>query len=242
MRVTGRPGQGGGEGDGDGAAAAPAGRRLPRTWYSGDALAVAPALLNKVLVTADGRAARLVEVEAYRGTDDPGSHAYRGRTARNAVMWGPPGHLYVYFTYGMHWCANVVCGTDGAAQAVLLRAATPLAGLEAMLVGRRARSPAAAAGDLCRGPAKLCQAFGIGRQHLGADLVTGRRAPGLPPPGGGLWLVDDGTPPPPAPAAGPRVGLRAGADLPWRFSVPGSPDVSTYRPASRRPGRRGIGS
>ncbi|MCU4184762.1 DNA-3-methyladenine glycosylase [Acidiferrimicrobium sp. IK] len=210
-----------------------AGRRLPRTWYRGDALDVAPALLNKVVVTAGGRAARIVEVEAYRGGDDPGSHAFRGRTPRNAAMFGPPGHLYVYFTYGMHWCANVVCAAPGVAQAVLLRAATPVAGVDAMLAG----SPPPRARDLCRGPARLCRALGIGPAHLGADLVTGRLAPGAGGAGEGVWLVDDGVAPPPAPASGPRVGLRAGADRPWRFWVPGHPDVSVYRPAAVR--RRG---
>lgn len=173
----------------------------------------------------DGRAARIVEVEAYRGGDDPGSHAFRGRTARNATMWGPAGHLYVYFTYGMHWCANVVAGDEGLAQAVLLRAAAPEGGVEAMRAARRARSPRVADRDLCRGPARLCQAFEIDAAHDGADLVSGDR---------GLRLVDDGTPPPSRPATGPRVGLSAGADLPWRYWVPDHPGVSTYRSAAAR--------
>ncbi len=217
------------------------GCRLPRTWYRRDALEVAPALLNKVLMGTNGRAARIVEVEAYRGTDDPGSHAYRGRTARNATMWGPPGHLYVYFTYGMHWCANVVCGTDGDPQAVLLRAGEPLAGTTVMFAARQARSPNARRQELCRGPARMCQAFGIGGDHDGADVAIGESS-AAPPTArergcsatGGAWIVDDQTPPPAAPARGPRVGLRAGADLPWRYWVPDSPDISTYRRASRR--------
>ncbi len=129
-------------------------------------------------------AARIVEVEAYCGADDAGSHAFRGRTQRNATMFGPAGHLYVYFTYGMHWCANVVAGEPGVAAAVLLRAAAPLEGLETM----RERRPAARRDrDLCSGPAKLCQAFGITGAHDGVDLLHGE-----------VLLLDDGTPPPDA--------------------------------------------
>ena len=131
--------------------------RLDRDFYARNALEVAPDLLNKVLVSPDGRAGRIVEVEAYRGADDPGSHGFRGRTRRNSTMFGPPGRLYVYFTYGMHWCANVVVETEGVAAAVLLRALTPLEGLNAMYA---ARSRAARRDrDLCSGPAKLTQAW-----------------------------------------------------------------------------------
>ncbi|MHB1854463.1 MAG: DNA-3-methyladenine glycosylase, partial [Acidimicrobiales bacterium] len=143
------------------------GRRLPRSFYARDVLEVAPELLNKVLVCGN-RAGRIVEVEAYRGGEDPASHAYKGPTARNASMFGPPGRLYVYFTYGMHWCANVVCMPEGTAQAILLRALSPLAGLEEM---RAARPAARRDRDLCRGPARLCQALGIDRSYDGADLV-----------------------------------------------------------------------
>jgi DNA-3-methyladenine glycosylase len=177
---------------------------------------VAPELLNKLLVRGE-RVGRIVEVEAYAGAADPGSHAYRGRTARNATMFGPAGHLYVYFTYGMHFCANVVCGEEGVGTAVLLRGLTPVAGLEEMRALRpRARTDA----ELCAGPGRLCQAFGIDRAFDGADLVTGDR---------GVVGVDDGTPPPAAPGVSVRVGLSAGADLPWRFFVPGAVGVSRRR-------------
>ncbi len=220
-------------------AGASAGRRLGRRFYERDALELGPALLNKLLVRADGRAARLVEVEAYLGADDPASHAYRGRTARNDVMFGPPGHLYVYFTYGMHWCANVVCGRVGVAQAVLLRAAQPVRGIEAMRAarwganggpgrrGRRGKPEGQPDRDLCRGPARLCQALGVDRALGGADLVGGAA---------GIWLADDEVPPPEAPEIGPRVGVVAGAELLWRFSVAGHPAVSRRpaRPAAAR--------
>ena len=191
------------------------GERLDRDFYARNALEVAPDLLNKVLVAPDGRAGRIVEVEAYRGADDPGSHGFRGRTKRNTTMFGPPGHLYVYFTYGMHWCANVVAETDGVAAAVLLRALTPLEGLEAMYA---ARGPAARRDrDLCSGPAKLTQALGIEGLLDGANLVSGNQ---------GVAIVDDGQPPPPDPAVTTRIGLTDGADLPWRFCVAGAADLS----------------
>lgn len=187
---------------------------LERGFYARDSRVVARQLLGKVLVRDDGRAARIVEVEAYRGGADPGSHAYRGRTARNATMFGPAGGLYVYFTYGMHWCANAVCGEEGSGVAVLLRAATPVTGVEEM----RARRPAARNDrDLLRGPARLCQAFGLEGSFDGADLATRSH---------GVTIVDDGTPPPEEPAVGARIGLSTGADLPWRWCVPGDPHLS----------------
>ena len=197
--------------------------RVPRRFYRRDPREVAPELLNKLVVRGP-LVARIVEVEAYCGAEDPGSHAYRGMTARNATMFGKPGLLYVYFTYGMHWCANAVCGREGEGIAVLLRAAAPVAGIEAMQAARpAARSPR----DLCSGPAKLCQAFGITGAHDGADLVTGDRE---------VAIADDGTPPPSAPANGLRVGLTAGAEHPWRWWVPGDPNVSRgpVRPAERK--------
>ena len=187
---------------------------LPRAFFAGDSRDLAPLLLNKLLVRGE-RVGRIVEVEAYAGAVDPASHAYRGRTARNGVMFGPPGHLYVYFTYGMHFCANVVCGPDGEASAVLLRGLTPLAGLDEM---RAARGPAARRDrDLCSGPGKLCQALALDRSFDGADLVTGDR---------GVAVRDDGTPPPRAPGRSGRVGLSTAADRPWRFYVAGAVGLS----------------
>jgi len=187
---------------------------LARCFYRHSALEVAPELLNKLLMVGD-RAGRIVEVEAYCGEEDPGSHGFRGETPRTRVMFGPAGHLYVYFTYGMHWCANAVCGDLGESSAVLLRAAAPLAGLEVMrerrgAVARRDR-------DLCSGPAKLCQAFGIAKAFDGADLVAGDEA---------VQIVDDGTPPPVTPGVSRRIGLSAGVEHEWRWFVPGDPNLS----------------
>jgi DNA-3-methyladenine glycosylase len=193
-------------------------RRLTRAFFARDSLELAPLLLNKVLVhdEPDGRvAARIVEVEAYRGARDPGSHAYRGRTPRNDVMFGPPGRLYVYFTYGMHWCANVVgLGPDGDASAVLLRAGEPVAGLDVM---RARRGAARRERELCSGPARLAQALGLGRSDNGASLVRGP-----------LGVYDDGVPPPGRPGRSPRVGLGAGRGdtVRWRFFVRGNEHVS----------------
>jgi DNA-3-methyladenine glycosylase len=188
-------------------------RRLPRAFYRRDPREVAPDLLGKLIV-GGAAVARIVEVEAYVGAEDPGSHAFRGLTKRNATMFGPPGHLYVYFTYGMHWCANAVCGHEGEGVAVLLRAAEPVAGTEAMWARRpKARRER----DLLSGPARLCQAFGLDGSHDGADLVRADR---------GIALADDGTPPPAAPLVSTRIGLSAGRDHPWRWCSPGSPHLS----------------
>lgn len=190
--------------------------RLPRSFYARPAQEVAPDLLGRVLVRAfpDGSRAsvRIVEVEAY-GPGDPASHAFRGRTPRNAVMFGPPGHLYVYFTYGMHHCMNAVSGPVGEGAAVLLRAAEPLEGVDAMAArrGRDARL------ELCSGPGRLTQALGVERRHDGLDLVTGQD----------LW-VEDG-PRPAAVATGIRVGVHERTRR-WRFWVEGSPFVSRGRP------------
>lgn len=189
---------------------------MTRDFYRRDPRDVAPELLNKVLVRGSRRA-RIVEVEAYCGAEDAGSHAFRGRTPRNATMFGPAGHLYVYFTYGMHFCCNAVTGDVGEGTAVLLRAAAPLAGTDAMW---ERRPKARRARDLLSGPAKLCQAFGITRIDDGADIVTGRR--------GGIRIVDDGVGPPTSPAIGTRIGLAAGRgdEHPWRWWVAGDENVS----------------
>ena len=204
------------------------GERLGRDFYQRDPKLVARQLLNKVLVLGH-RSARLVEVEAYCGAIDPGSHAFRGKTKRNATMFGPAGGLYVYFTYGMHWCANAVCGQVDEGVAVLLRAAAPLTGLDEMraLRGSIAKRDL----DLCSGPAKLCQAFGLDRTYDGADLVSGDR---------GVVIVDDGVAPPRRPGNTVRIGLSAGAEHPWRWYVDGNPNVSGVRPrtASRTPPSR----
>jgi DNA-3-methyladenine glycosylase len=191
-----------------------AGRRLPRAFSRRDPREVAPDLLNKVLVAADGRRARIVETEAYCGPIDAAAHTYRGQTPRNAVMFGAPGLLYVYFTYGMHYCCNAVCGEEGEGVAVLLRAAEPLAGLALM---REARPAAKRDRDLCSGPARLCQALGIGRAQDGVDLVTGA---------GGYGIVDDGVAPPEDPMVTTRIGIRHAAEESWRWYVPGNPNVS----------------
>jgi DNA-3-methyladenine glycosylase len=188
---------------------------LPRDFYRRDPRVVAPELLNKLLVRADGRSGRIVETEAYCGGEDPASHAFRGPTARNAVMFGPPGHLYVYFTYGMHWCCNPVCGDDGEGVAVLLRALEPVSGLERM---REMRGPKIRRDrDLCNGPAKLCEALSITGIDNGSDLVAGEA---------GLWLADDGVAPPARPERGPRVGISRAVEQPWRWWVPDNPHVS----------------
>ena len=185
-----------------------------RTFLAGPVLEVAPLLLGAHLTHA-GVTVRLTEVEAYAGQDDPGSHAYRGRTPRTEVMFGPAGHLYAYFTYGMHTCANVVTGPDGAARAVLLRAGAVVDGLELA----RSRRPGSSDRDLARGPARLCKAMEITLAENGADLVYG---PVRLEPGERESLV----------STGPRVGLRGAPDRPWRFWITGEPTVSPYRQAA----------
>ena len=181
---------------------------VPRRFYRRHPVEVAPELLNKLLVRDDGRAGRIVEVEAYAGSEDPAAHSFRGRTARNATMFGEPGHLYVYFTYGLHWGSNAVCGDVGEGAGVLLRAIEPLAGLELM---RPLRPAARRDRDLANGPGKLSQAMGLDRSHDGADLVRGDR---------GVWIASDGTPPPANPRVGPRVGISRAVDFPWRWRTP----------------------
>lgn len=187
--------------------------RLPRNFFDGDPLETAPQLLNKILRVGP-RSLRIVEVEAYCGTDDPASHAYRGPTPRTEVMFGPPGHLYVYLSYGIHWCTNIVCGPDGVAGAVLLRAGAPLTGIEE----QRAARPAARRDlDLANGPGKLTAAVGIDDRHRGLDFCASDSP---------VLLLDDGTEPPVEPITGPRVGISVATERPWRFSVPGEPHRS----------------
>jgi len=203
------------------------GRRvLPRSFYDDDPRIVGPALLNKLLV-GRSRSARIVEVEAYLGSQDPASHAYRGLTRRNGTMFGPPGKLYVYFTYGMHFCANAVCGPEGLAQAVLIRALAPVSGLELM---RAARGVGVVDRQLASGPAKLCQAFGISGADDGADLVTGDKD---------LVIVDEGLSSPKRVGNSGRVGVSRAAEVTWRWWVEGDANVS--RDASRR-ASQGVGS
>lgn len=198
-------------------------RRLRRSFYGRAATEVAPDLLGRILVRRgpDGARlkARIVETEAY-ASDDPASHAFRGSTARNAVMFGRPGHLYVYFVYGMHFCMNVVVGGAGEGTAVLLRAAEPLAGLGEMRA-RRGREPVR---ELCSGPARFCQALGVDRSLDGADLVGGID----------VWIEEGSPVKRDAIAIGSRVGIRVGVEHAWRYLIRDDPFVSRGRPAAAR--------
>ncbi len=181
----------------------------------------APLLLGARLTSVVGGvdvSVRVTEIEAYEGPDDPASHAFRGPTARNEVMFGPPGFLYVYFVYGMHWCANIVCGPPGRPSAVLIRAGEVTAGID---VARRLRPAARLDRDLARGPARLAQALGLSGTDNGVDLLD----PGSPI---RLRLADE---PPTSWTTGPRVGVSTARDEPLRFWLSGDPTVSVYRPA-----------
>ena len=199
------------------------GHVVPRLFYAGDPVVVGPLLLNKLLVRGT-RVGRIVEVEAYRGGEDPASHAFRGPTRRNATMFGPPGHLYVYFTYGMHWCANAVCGPEGTGHAVLLRALAPVPGL-----GGHAPGPSGGNG---RPPAD--QRTGQALPGLRDHRARGRGRPGPRGPRS-HGCATTGPSPPAVPGVSARVGIRQAADRPWRWWVPGDPHVSRGRPGS--PGR-----
>jgi DNA-3-methyladenine glycosylase len=189
----------------------------------------APGLLG-CRVAANGVTVRLTEVEAYDGTGrDAASHAHRGRTARNAVMFGRPGCAYVYFTYGMHWCINVVCREEGVASAVLLRAGAIVAGVELA----HTRRPGAADRDLARGPARLTQALAIGRETNGVDLLRPDAPVRLLPPDPGTATGA------PDVRCGPRVGVVGEKDREWRFWLSGDPTVSPYR--AHTPRRRAVG-
>ena len=199
-----------------------------RATLSGPALEVAPALLGGLLTTrrADGRVTvRITEVEAYEGERDPGSHAYRGQTARNAVMFGRAGHLYVYRHLGLHHCVNLVCGPVGTASAVLLRAGEVVRGAEVALARRTAAGACRSSVDLARGPARLAVALGLDGTENGADVVAH---------GGGVSLVLPSTPASDR-ATGPRVGVSGlggeATRFPWRFWIAGDPTVSAYRRA-----------
>ncbi|MDH6134312.1 DNA-3-methyladenine glycosylase [Kitasatospora sp. MAA4] len=197
---------------------------LPHAFFDRPAPLVAPELLGRVLscTLPEGTVElRITEVEAYQG-DDPASHSYRGRTARNAAMFGPPGHAYVYFTYGMHFCVNLVCGPGLAPSGVLLRAGEITAGLE---LARKRRATSRTDSDLAQGPARLTVALGIDRAQDGVDLhgPVLRLLPGSPPP---TELV----------RSGPRTGVALGADTPWRFWTEGDPTVSPYRAHTPRRG------
>jgi DNA-3-methyladenine glycosylase len=185
---------------------------LPRSFYLDSPETVARHLLGKVLVRRfEGKrlAGRIVEIEAYCGLGDPASHSFIGKTARNAVLFGPPGFAYVYFIYGMHYCLNISCEPEGQAGGVLLRALEPLEGVKTM-AKLRGQSADGNLRLLTSGPGRLCEALGIDRAgHNGIDM-TSRRSE--------LWVEDDGFPAPKI-DAGPRVGIRKAADLPLRFSI-----------------------
>ncbi|GAA2314158.1 DNA-3-methyladenine glycosylase [Nonomuraea roseoviolacea subsp. roseoviolacea] len=223
---------------------------LPRSFFDRPSHEVAPDLLGRVLVHGPV-AVRLTEVEAYGGPgEDPAAHTYRGRTPRNAVMFGPPGHLYVYFTYGMHFCANLVCLPEEHGSAVLLRAGEIVAGLDLARERRTVNGDGSRRipdRDLARGPARLATALGLKREHNGLDAVVEgapglKGAPGLEgAPGGftrlgltgvpaGAAAVLEGVPPEPDTIrSGPRTGISTAKDTPWRFWIDGDPTVSPYR-------------
>jgi DNA-3-methyladenine glycosylase len=224
-------------------------RILDREFFDRPSPEVAPDLLGRVLVYGPV-AVRLTEVEAYGPPgEDPASHTYRGRTPRNAVMFGPPGHLYVYFTYGMHFCANIVCLPEGMGSGVLLRAGEVIEGVDVARTRRHRPGTAAPltgpgraipARDLARGPARLAVALGLRREHNGLDCcpaAVSALGPGAGPEAradaeGGLreLRILEGDPVDPASIrSGPRTGVSTAADIPWRFWAEGHPTVSPYR-------------
>ncbi len=191
---------------------------IPTELLGGEPPNVAPLLLNKLLVV-DGVAARIVEVEAYWGEHDPASHAFRGMTPRNATMFGPAGFLYVYRSYGIHWCANIVLGSEREAAAALVRAVEPVSGFDLMVerrVGLRRDV------EVCNGPGKLCASLGITGEDDGSSLTD---------PDGRIRLIDDGVAPPTDPLVTTRVGISRAVDLPWRFAIRDNRWVSKGRPA-----------
>jgi DNA-3-methyladenine glycosylase len=193
----------------------------PLSALEGPVEQVAPTLLGGLLRHGPV-AVRLTEVEAYGGAGDPASHAFRGRTARTEVMFGPPGRLYVYFSYGMHWAMNVVCGPDGTASGVLLRAGRVVEGVDVA----RSRRGRATDRDLARGPGRLAQALGVAAEHKGTSLL-----------GGGPLTLELDPQPATALSTGPRVGVSVETERPWRFWLTGSRFVSDYKRSPRAPAR-----
>ena len=193
-------------------------KKLPRSFYSRPTLLVAKDLLGKILVRKIGKTlltGRIVEVEAYLGSKDPASHAYRGKTKRNEVMFGPEGHLYVYFTYGMHYCANVVTGREGIAEAVLIRAIEPLKCISMMKRNRKFTSDRKDEMNLTNGPAKLCEAMGITGSHNGNDLC-----------GNSIYLAEGNVVSRSIIGRSERIGITKGTEKKWRFFVKGNNWVS----------------
>jgi len=207
---------------------------LARAFFARDPRLVAPELLGKVLVRQEGRslrAGRIVEVEVYLGADDAAAHAAAGETARNRVLFGPPGHAYVYFTYGMHYCLNVSCMREGEAGSLLIRALEPLAGISAMvrargLDERKHRDSAQQLRLLASGPGRLCQAMSITRSRDNGKDLTSRTSD--------LWIGDDGYS-----ARGiirtPRIGITKSVEMPLRYFIAGSEFVSGRRRGVSRP-------
>ncbi len=192
---------------------------LPASFYDRPVTVVAQQLLGCLLyrVTPEGmRAGRIIETEAYHQYDDPACHAYRGRTRRNEVMFGPPGRLYVYFTYGMHYCMNVVCESAGTAAAVLIRALEPVSGHELIA---RARGTNVKNQDWLKGPARCCQGLAITTRNNGLDLTIK----------GEIYITAGWRLAQEQIASSPRIGISAGQHLPWRYFIQGHPLVSGPR-------------
>ncbi|MBX2989589.1 MAG: DNA-3-methyladenine glycosylase [Bacteroidetes bacterium] len=199
-------------------------RRIRRRFYLQPTLQVARQLIGKFLVKKlndEILIGRIVETEAYLGEKDPASHAYNGMTRRNEVMFGKGGHLYVYFTYGMHFCCNVVTEEAGIGHAVLLRAVEPVQGFGTMARRRHIRPESETAKrDVCNGPAKLCEAFGIGQEENGVDLCAGS-----------VWLAEERSQKRPvAVVRTTRIGITQGTQHKWRFHMKDNPYVSKGRP------------
>lgn len=191
------------------------------------ALQLAPLLLGATMISTVGGGrvtVRITEVEAYEGADDAASHAYRGRTRRNDVMFGEAGHLYCYFVYGMHWCANITCGPEGIASAVLLRAAEIVGGVESVHVRGTDLTRPSKVAQLASGPARLARCLGLSGAHTGLDLLDPKSEVRLVSLGAGREYQ-----------TGPRVGVAAAADRAWRFWLNGEPSVSPYRKGRMKP-------